>query len=70
MTEPVNFAYWVPNVSGGLVISDIEQRTSRDIGCNIKLAQLAEAADFDDALSRIRFTAGYGAANPPLHGWS
>lgn len=23
----VQFAYWVPNVSGGLVTSDIEQRT-------------------------------------------
>ncbi|NKJ97178.1 dimethyl sulfone monooxygenase SfnG, partial [Rhizobium leguminosarum bv. viciae] len=26
--EPVKFAYWGPNVSGGLVISNIEQRTS------------------------------------------
>ena len=25
--EPIKFAYWVPNVSGGLVISTIEQRT-------------------------------------------
>jgi FMNH2-dependent dimethyl sulfone monooxygenase len=24
---PVKFAYWVPNVSGGLVTSTIEQRT-------------------------------------------
>jgi FMNH2-dependent dimethyl sulfone monooxygenase len=70
MTEAVKFAYWVPNVSGGLVISDIEQRTSWDIGYNIKLAQLAEAAGIDDARSQIRFTAGYGAANLPLHAWS
>jgi FMNH2-dependent dimethyl sulfone monooxygenase len=61
MTEPIKFAYWVPNVSGGSVISSIEQRTSRDIGYNVKLAQLAEAAGFDYALSQIRFTAGYGA---------
>jgi hypothetical protein len=27
-SEPIKFAYWVPNVSGGLVISNIEQRTS------------------------------------------
>ena len=59
--EPVKFAYWVPNVSGGLVISKIEQRTSHDIGYNVKLAQIAERSGFDYALSQIRFTAGYGA---------
>lgn len=61
--DPVRFAYWVPNVSGGLVISDIEQRTSWDVGYNRKLAQIAEASGFDYALSQIRFTAGYGADN-------
>jgi len=25
--DAVKFAYWVPNVSGGLVVSKIEQRT-------------------------------------------
>ena len=25
--EDLKFAYWVPNVSGGLVVSNIEQRT-------------------------------------------
>jgi len=63
MSEPIKFAYWVPNVSGGLVISSIEQRTSWDIDYNVKLAQLAEEAGFDYALSQIRFTAGYGADN-------
>jgi FMNH2-dependent dimethyl sulfone monooxygenase len=58
---PIQFAYWVPNVSGGLVISKIEQRTSWDIDYNIKLAQIAERSGFDYALSQIRFTAGYGA---------
>ncbi|MBT9244854.1 dimethyl sulfone monooxygenase SfnG [Gemmobacter fulvus] len=62
-TDPVKFAYWVPNVSGGLVISDIEQRTSWTPEYNRKLAQIAEAAGFDYALSQIRFTAGYGADN-------
>ncbi|HTV23177.1 MAG TPA: dimethyl sulfone monooxygenase SfnG [Polyangiaceae bacterium] len=57
----LKFAYWVPNVSGGLVISDIEQRTSWDIDYNRKLARLAENSGFDYALSQIRFTAGYGA---------
>jgi len=57
----IKFAYWVPNVSGGLVISDIEQRTSWDIDYNRRLARLAENNGFDYALSQIRFTAGYGA---------
>jgi FMNH2-dependent dimethyl sulfone monooxygenase len=61
MSDAIKFAYWVPNVSGGLVISKIEQRTSWDIGYNTKLAQIAEANGFDYALSQIRFTAGYGA---------
>ncbi len=59
--EPIRFAYWVPNVSGGLVISAIPQRTSWDGDYNRKLAQIAEQAGFDYALTQIRFTAGYGA---------
>jgi len=59
--QPIKFAYWVPNVSGGLVVSKIEQRTSWDIDYNRKLAQIAEQAGFEYALSQIRFTAGYGA---------
>jgi len=57
----IKFAYWVPNVSGGLVVSKIPQRTSWTLDYNVKLAQLAEEAGFDYALSQIRFTAGYGA---------
>jgi FMNH2-dependent dimethyl sulfone monooxygenase len=59
--DPVRFAYWVPNVSGGLVISRIPQRTSWDADYNRRLAQIAEEAGFDYALTQIRFTAGYGA---------
>jgi FMNH2-dependent dimethyl sulfone monooxygenase len=59
--DHIRFAYWVPNVSGGLVVSNIEQRTSWDIDYNRKLAQIAERSGFDYALSQIRFTAGYGA---------
>ncbi|WP_294643432.1 dimethylsulfone monooxygenase SfnG, partial [uncultured Aureimonas sp.] len=40
---------------------NIEQRTSHDPQYNVELAQVAEAAGFDYALSQIRFTAGYGA---------
>ncbi|MDR3719407.1 MAG: dimethyl sulfone monooxygenase SfnG [Bryobacteraceae bacterium] len=58
---PLKFAYWVPNVSGGLVISKVEQRTSWDVDYNRKLAQIAEQSGFDYALTQIRFTAGYGA---------
>ena len=39
--QAVKFAYWVPNVSGGLVVSKIEQRTDWGIDYNRKLAQLA-----------------------------
>lgn len=60
-TEEIRFAYWVPNVSGGLVVSNIEQRTDWGIDYNRRLAQAAEKNGFDYALSQIRFTAGYGA---------
>ncbi len=33
-TQPLSFAYWVPNVSGGLVTSTIEQRTDWSFGYN------------------------------------
>ena len=60
-SEKIKFAYWVPNVSGGLIVSNIEQRTSYDFDYNRKLAQIAEQSGFEYALSQIRFTAGYGA---------
>jgi FMNH2-dependent dimethyl sulfone monooxygenase len=60
-TEPLRFAYWVPNVSGGLVTSTIEQRTDWSFDYNKKLAQLAERAGFEYALSQVRYTASYGA---------
>jgi FMNH2-dependent dimethyl sulfone monooxygenase len=57
----VKFAYWVPNVSGGLVVSTIQQRTDWSLEYNQKLALTAEKAGFEYALTQIRFTAGYGA---------
>lgn len=60
-TDPIKFAYWVPNVSGGLVVSTIEQRTDWSLDYNLRLGKAAEKAGFDYALSQIRFTAGYGA---------
>ena len=61
--ERVKFAYWVPNVSGGLVISKIPQRTHWDMQANVRYAQKAEQVGFEYALSQIRFMAGYGAEN-------
>ncbi|ASU85390.1 dimethyl sulfone monooxygenase SfnG [Nocardiopsis gilva YIM 90087] len=60
--EPLRFAYWVPNVSGGLVTSTIEQRTDWGYEYNRELAVLAENNGFDYALSQVRYTASYGAA--------
>ena len=59
--QGIKFAYWVPNVSGGLVVSTIAQRTDWSLEYNEKLGQAAEKAGFEYALSQIRFTAGYGA---------
>ena len=59
---PLKFAYWVPNVSGGLVVSTIEQRTDWQLPYNSRLAQIAEASGFDYALTQTRYAASYGAA--------
>lgn len=61
--DRVRFAYWVPNVSGGLVISKINQRTHWDLKANVRYARTAESVGFEYALSQIRFMAGYGAEN-------
>ncbi|KDE09507.1 alkanesulfonate monooxygenase [Microbotryum lychnidis-dioicae p1A1 Lamole] len=58
---PLQFGYWVPNVSGGLVVSKIEQRTDWSPEYNVKLAQIAESVGFSHALTQIRFMGGYGA---------
>jgi FMNH2-dependent dimethyl sulfone monooxygenase len=60
--EPLKFAYWVPNVSGGLVVSNIEQRTSWDYDYNVELARTAERVGFEYALSQVRYASSYGAA--------
>ncbi|KZS94739.1 methanesulfonate monooxygenase [Sistotremastrum niveocremeum HHB9708] len=58
---PLQFGYWVPNVSGGLIASKIPQRTDWSPEYNAKLAQIAEGNGFSHALTQIRFMAGYGA---------
>ncbi|PLR82832.1 dimethyl sulfone monooxygenase SfnG [Bacillus canaveralius] len=57
------FAYWVPNVSGGLVVSKLPQRTGWNFESNKKYAQIAEQSGYDYALLQTRFFASYGAEN-------
>lgn len=61
LSETLKFAYWVPNVSGGLVVSTIEQRTGWDFEYNKKLARIAENSGFEYALTQTRYAASYGA---------
>ena len=55
------FAYWIPNVSGGLVVSDWETETDWTYDYNLDLAREAEAVGFDYALAQARFFGSYGA---------
>jgi dimethylsulfone monooxygenase len=57
----IEFAYWVPNVSGGLVVSKLPQKTDWNFEANKRYAQIAEEAGFDYALLQTRFFASYGA---------
>ena len=52
IADEVKFAYWVPNVSGGLVTSEIEQRTNWEFEYNKKLAQTAERVGFETPCHR------------------
>lgn len=63
LATPLKFAYWVPNVSGGLVVSSIEQRTDWSFDYNKRLARTAERNGFDYALTQVRYLASYGAAH-------
>ncbi|EOO03085.1 putative methanesulfonate monooxygenase protein [Phaeoacremonium minimum UCRPA7] len=60
--DRLRFAYWVPNVSGGLVTSKIPQKTNWELGSNIRYAKAAEQAGIEYGLTQIRFLASYGAA--------
>ncbi|WP_333619093.1 dimethylsulfone monooxygenase SfnG [Dietzia sp.] len=61
IASTLQYAYWVPNVSGGLVTSNVEQRTDWGIDYNVRLAKHAEEAGFDYALSQVRYLGSYGA---------
>jgi len=55
------FAYWVPNVSGGLVITGWPQNTDWNYEYNKNLARTAEQVGFNYALAQARFFGSYGA---------
>jgi len=59
--QPMKFAHWIPNVSGGLVVSKVPQRTDWGLDYNVKLVRIAETAGFEYALTQIRFLGNYGA---------
>jgi FMNH2-dependent dimethyl sulfone monooxygenase len=58
---PIKFAHWVPNVSGGLVVSKVPQRTDWSLDYNVELVRIAEEAGFEYALTQTRFMGNYGA---------
>ncbi|HSH73507.1 MAG TPA: dimethyl sulfone monooxygenase SfnG [Methylophilaceae bacterium] len=59
--QAIKFAYWVSNLSGGQVVSEIEQATGWSAEYNIGLAQTAERVGFEYALTATRFLGGYKA---------
>ncbi|WP_270179743.1 dimethylsulfone monooxygenase SfnG [Alkalihalobacillus sp. CinArs1] len=63
MAKNLEFAYWVPNVSGGLVVSKLPQKTDWSFEANKRYARIAEESGYDFALLQTRFIASYGAEN-------
>jgi dimethylsulfone monooxygenase len=59
--DEIQFAYWVPNVSGGLVVSNLPQQTGWDAQSNVRYARTAEQNGFALALAQTRWFASYGA---------
>ncbi|KAK4693116.1 dimethylsulfone monooxygenase, partial [Lecanoromycetidae sp. Uapishka_2] len=55
----IKFAYWVPNVSGGLVISKIEMRTKWDLDSNAQYAKTAERYGFDKGRIAVNVVSGW-----------
>jgi FMNH2-dependent dimethyl sulfone monooxygenase len=59
--DEVQFAYWVPNISGGLVITMLPMQTEWDHDSNVRYARIAEENGFTTALAQTRWFASYGA---------
>ncbi|MCO5233161.1 MAG: dimethyl sulfone monooxygenase SfnG [Chitinophagales bacterium] len=55
------FAYWVPNISGGLAITNWPMKTDWTYQYNKKLAQSAEQVGFKYGLAQARFIGSYNA---------
>jgi len=60
-SEEIQFAYWVPNISGGLVVTTLPMETEWDHQSNVRYAQIAEQNGFTTALAQTRWFASYGA---------
>jgi FMNH2-dependent dimethyl sulfone monooxygenase len=59
--DEIQFAYWVPNISGGLVITTLPMDTEWDHEANVRYARIAEQNGFATALAQTRWFASYGA---------
>lgn len=60
-SDQLEFAYWVPNISGGLVVTTLPMDTDWTPEANIKYAKDAEINGFATALAQTRWFASYGA---------
>ena len=56
----VQFGYWMPLGSGGMVISNLKQRTDWTLSWNAQMAQRAESSGFEYGLAPARFIARHG----------
>jgi FMNH2-dependent dimethyl sulfone monooxygenase len=56
----IQFGYWMPLGSGGMVISDMLQRTDWTLEWNAQMAATAETVGYDYGLAPARFIASHG----------
>jgi FMNH2-dependent dimethyl sulfone monooxygenase len=59
--DEIQFSYWVPNISGGLVVTTLPMQTEWDHESNVRYARIAEQNGFTTALAQTRWFASYGA---------
>jgi dimethylsulfone monooxygenase len=56
----IQFGYWMPLGSGGMVISSLPQRTDWTLEWNAQMASIAETVGYDYGLAPARFIASHG----------
>jgi FMNH2-dependent dimethyl sulfone monooxygenase len=56
----IQFGYWMPLGSGGMVISDLPQRTDWTLEWNAQMAATAETVGYEYGLAPARFIASHG----------